>query len=67
MVSKQNFEIVIIENKLINLNKPFPQTNIGKIAKKNDYIMIGKTPLNSIYIKSDSNLFKWIPELMRQK
>ena len=67
LVSKQNFEIVIIEDKLINLNKPFPQTNIGQIAKDNDYIMIGKTPLNSIYIKSDSNLFKWIPELMRQK
>ena len=64
---KHNFEVVIIEDKLINLNKPFPQTPIGKLAKDNDYVMIGKTPLNSIYIKSDSKIFGWIPESMIKK
>ena len=64
---KHNFEVVIIEDKLINLNKPFPQTPIGKLARDNDYVMIGKTPLNSIYIKSDSKIFGWIPESMIKK
>ena len=66
MKLKNVFDVIIIEDKLINLSKPFPQSEIGKIAQENNYVMVGKTLLNSIYIKSDSNIFDWIPETMRK-
>lgn len=59
------FEIIIIEDKLFNLTNSFPQSNISQLALDFGYILIGKSPLNSIYIRSKSKLFQWLPESIR--
>ena len=58
------FDMIIVEDKLINLSNPYPQSKIGELAKDNGYIMISKSPLNTIYINNKSKTFEWIPRKM---
>ena len=56
--------LVCIENKLANLNKAYPSTQIDRLALESGYSLICKTLLNSFYINCESDAFDWIPNSM---
>ena len=67
MSIKNRFDLIIIEDKMVNLSKPYPHSNICSLAKDNKYILLARTPLNSIYIDNISPTFDWLPYEMRRQ
>ena len=65
--SIHTFHVLIVEDKLVNIDPSFPNGTsvINAIAHKAGYSMIAKTPLNSIYILRRSDMFAWIPSSMK--
>ena len=65
---KVSFQLIIIEDKLISIDPSVAKeaSIVNKLMRDHGYSMIAKTPLNSFYIKKDSPLFSWIPEIMRK-
>lgn len=55
---------ICIENKLVNLSEDPRSNSINKLGLDNGYALIAKTPLNTIFIKKDSEAFSWIPQRM---
>ncbi len=64
--SKVNPLLICIENKLANIQRSYPSTEIDKIAMSHGYSLIAKTLLNSFFIKANSPYFEWIPEELKQ-
>ena len=67
MQIKNRFDLIIVEDKMVNLSKSYPHSKICSLARDNNYILIAKTPLNSIYIDNLSSTFDWLPEIMKRK
>ena len=65
--SIHTFNVLIVEDKLVNIDPSFSNSTsaINAIANQAGYIMIAKTPLNSIYILRESNIFSWLPPSMK--
>ena len=65
--SIHTFHVLIVEDKLINIDPSFPNNTsmINAIAHRSGYCMIAKTPLNSIYILRSSDIFAWMPCSMK--
>lgn len=56
-------DVLIIETKLFNFNKPH-ESSIIKEMKALGYAVIAKTPLDCFFINSESKYLSWIPEDM---
>ena len=56
--------LICVENKLANLERSYPDTEIDSLAQRNGYTLISKTALNSFYIFKESASFDWIPRQM---
>ena len=67
MQVKNRFDLIIVEDKMVNLSTSYPHSNICSVARNNNYILIAKTPLNSIYIDKLSPNFNWLPERMKRE
>ena len=65
--SIHTFQVLIIEDKLVNIDPSFPNSAsmINAIAHRSGYCMIAKTPLNSIYVLRNSDIFAWMPSSMK--
>ena len=63
--SKSKPLLICVENKLVNLERSYPDTKIDEIAKAGGYTLISKTALNSFYILSKHEGFSWIPQEMK--
>ena len=65
--SVHTYHVRIIEDKLVNIDPSFPNSisAINALANHAGYLMISKTPLNSVYIIRNSPMFSWIPLSMR--
>jgi len=65
--SIHTYHVLIIEDKLVNIDPSFPNniSAINALAHRAGYGMISKTPLNSVYILRNSPIFSWIPLSMR--
>jgi len=65
--SIHTYHVLIIEDKLVNIDPSFPNqaSSINALMHRAGYCMIGKTPLNSIYILRNSAMFTWLPASMR--
>ena len=64
MLIKNRFDLIIIEDKMVNLSKSYPYSDICSLAKDNNYLLLAKTPLNSIFIDNLSSTFDWLPDEM---
>lgn len=62
------YELIIIEDKLVNINSNNSindsTRNTWHLFNSHGYCLISKTPLNSIYVRKKSDIFKWIPSVM---
>ena len=66
VASKVKPLLICIENKLANIQKPYPSTEIDKIAMSHGYSLVAKTLLNSFFIKANSPFFEWMPEELKK-
>lgn len=67
MLSKSihNYELFVVEDKLFSLNAAnYCRSPFFKLLFHHGYRLIAKTPLNSFYVRRESDYFRWIPEAM---
>jgi len=63
--SIHRYELFIVEDKLFSLNTADPsRSSIFDLLHHHGYRLIAKTPLNSFYVRRESDYFTWIPDAM---